>query len=44
LTTFYKKIKRKSGKAGNNRAWSHSINKSRENLERQAMIELGHIL
>jgi hypothetical protein len=33
-----------SGKAGNVRAWSHSINKSRENLVRQAMLELDHIL
>ena len=33
-----------SGKAGNDRAWSHSINKSRENLVRKAITELDHIL
>ena len=33
-----------SGKAGNDRSWSHSINKSRENLVRKAIIELDHIL
>jgi hypothetical protein len=39
-----KQIKRESGKASNVRVWSHSINKSRENLVRQAMLEFGHIL